>query len=136
MEQHSTSTSAITHRFATEEDVEFVLEGRYDVYVTEKYSLDQFDPEEERRISLKAITNQNVIVAEIDRSSYFYFSVPKHHSNQIFTDKVGYVQFQKGEKTPFGVDYGQWFNKYLWIDFVYVKNGTKKVRKALILIIL
>ena len=57
----------IHNRFASEQDLEFVLNGRWEVYKAEKHSLDSFDPKEERANTLKAITNQNIIIIEKDK---------------------------------------------------------------------
>ncbi len=46
---------------------------------------------------------------------------------------VGFIWFVEGKETPFGLDYGDFGLKYLWVDYVFVEKGWrgKGVGKAL-----
>ena len=45
--------------------------------------------------------------------------------NTIFKliDPVGFVAFQKSRIYPYGVNYKPWPREYLWVNYVFVKEG-------------
>ena len=109
---------AITFRKATVEDYSFMNDGVWDVYRVEKHDLSLFSEKEETEKIMSAIEKQRVFIAEENNGKKYIAHLI------IYAVRLGYLQYVFADQTPYGVTYGEWFNKFCWVDFVYVHPGN------------
>src|SRR4051812_8773234 len=97
MEEVTTTT-----RFATLKDFEFVHGGKYEIMKIEGY-LDLLEDcaEEERDLTIRGIEKDNVLIAERNGGIFFDFQ---------FAEPIGFIWFAFASDTPYGVNYGSWWN--------------------------
>ena len=100
-------------RDATKGDFDFIFSGRKEIAREERFRIPSIAKEKKR--VRDAIAGKRVRVAVEGGKA------------------VGFTWFIEGSETPFGLDYGEFGLKYLWVDYVFVEKGWrgKGVGKAL-----
>lgn len=84
------------------EHAEFVLKGIEEITKTEKATLTKKLKTELKEIILKDIKRKEIKIASKDGKP------------------IAFIWFKFSDKTPFGVNYGSWDEKYCWINWTYV----------------
>jgi hypothetical protein len=119
-------------RMAVAKDLDFVFGGKLEIFRIQKTSeevLKEFN-EYEREDTLDAILKNKILLAEheggtkkrkrLQNNRFFFFFL------WIHTVPVGFIWFEFSNQSPYGVGYGQWWNKYLWISYVYTDKGLNQ----------
>jgi len=87
--------------------VNFILKGIEEIFKIEKATLTRNQRIELKKFIIKDLKKREIKIA-------------------VKNDElVGFIWFKFSDKTPFGVNYGKWDEKYCWINWAYV---TKKFR--------
>jgi len=92
---------------AKKEHVNFILKGIEEIFEIEKATLTKKQKIELKKSIIKDIKRREIKIAIKENKP------------------VGFIWFKFSDKTPFGVNYGKWDEKYCWINWTYV---TKKFR--------
>src|SRR3989338_7639279 len=94
-----------TFRLATKEDLEWILSGQKRVYLEEE---EEFVEMEEKRRAIKSILNDKTWIL------------------QVGEERAGFISYSIDQKCPFGLNYSDWENMYIWIDYVYVEVSFRR----------
>jgi len=87
--------------------INFILKGIEETFKIEKATLTKKQKVELKKIILKDIKRGEIKIALRENKP------------------IGFIWFKFSDKTPFGVNYGKWDEKYCWINWTYV---TEKFR--------
>eukprot|EP00004_Rigifila_ramosa_P018009 TRINITY_DN4434_c0_g1_i2.p1 TRINITY_DN4434_c0_g1~~TRINITY_DN4434_c0_g1_i2.p1 ORF type:complete len:277 (-),score=59.52 TRINITY_DN4434_c0_g1_i2:39-869(-) len=99
----------LTVRPATLDDVEWVVDGQFDVYSYEPgTSMTEFDREVDRRDVGLHIHAGHITIAEINGK------------------RAGFLNSQVSRATPFGVSYPDWSEPFVWYGYVYTEPEFRR----------
>lgn len=90
-------------RFATKKDIPFIVKGIQEICRIEKENPDK--KENIIKITKKALRKKEIKVA-VDKNN----------------KPIGFIQFKFTNKTPYGIEYGNYERKYCWIDWMYTSE--------------
>jgi len=112
---------------------------RAQVYEIEQTGIKELD-EETVLILRNGIANKNAIICLDPNSKELTSSrvslwIADPLVLCLANERAGFIWYCYGSKTPFGVEYGEWFNHYCWINFVYTSQSKMSAPMSLVLLV-